>query len=102
MTGRIVLDASAAIRVVLRQEGSDRLLDILDSTSLVIPPSLFCAEVANALWKYQSAGELSTLEGVELLELATSLVDEFIPDSELALEALRQRTDGIRSTTFST
>lgn len=92
MTPRIVLDASAAVRVVLRQEGSARWIDLLESASLVIAPSLVCAEVANTLWKYQRRGEISAAEGIRLYQLATSLVDDLIPTEELALEAFSEAT----------
>jgi len=88
VTSRIVLDASAAVRVVLRQAGANRSLDLLESASLVIAPSLICSEVANTFWKYQIHNQISEGEGIQLYELSMSLLDELIPEEELALEAL--------------
>lgn len=48
---RVVLDASAAVRLIMRMDDALWLADRLDEASLVPVPGLFRAEVANALWK---------------------------------------------------
>lgn len=88
---RVVLDASAAVRTVLRAPGSDRLVDALDRAVLVLVPSLFFSEVANALWKYTAADDgLSAAECTEHLSEVDSLIDEIFDDRELVVEALHQ------------
>jgi len=87
---RIVLDASAAVRLLLRLEGAERIAGLLRTTSLVIVPELYCSEVANALWKYVAAGELEREEAVELFEDALALADSFVSDRSLGVEALAE------------
>lgn len=48
---RIVLDASAALRLVLGLPEASELATQLEHTSVVIVPGLYCSEVANGLWK---------------------------------------------------
>jgi len=85
---RIVLDASAAVRVIQASELSEELLRHLEHASLVVTPDLYCSEVGNALWKYVRAGELSLEDATERLEEALNLTDLMVPDSQLIAEAL--------------
>ena len=55
---RLVLDASAAVRLVMRAELAEQLLAPIAAAAVVIAPSLYASEVANALWKYVQAGTL--------------------------------------------
>ena len=84
----VVLDASAALQVVLRLDGSRPLVDLLRSASTVVAPRLFAVETANALWKYVRAGHLTESEAIEALRAALSLVTHPIDDADMALEAL--------------
>lgn len=85
---RIVLDASAAVTAAVGLPRSRGILDALAEASIVLAPDLYVAEVANAFWKYVSAGELSRDEAAERLELTLSLVERFIPLASIAQEAL--------------
>jgi len=84
----VVLDASAALQVVLRVDGSRPLVDLLRSASTVVAPRLFAVETANALWKYVRAGQLTESEAIEALRAALSLVTHPIDDADMAVEAL--------------
>ena len=77
---RIVLDASAAVRLVMRDEAAERLLEPIASASVVLAPSLYASEVANALWKYVQAGNLGLDTALERYEEAIHLIDDFTPD----------------------
>jgi len=46
---RLVLDASAAVRLVMRAEAVDELLELISAATLVAAPGLYAGEVANAL-----------------------------------------------------
>lgn len=87
---RAVLDASAALRLLLRLEGARELAERLEATSLVLVPDLYCSEVANGLWKYVAAGEIGRTEAIVLFEEALTLADSFVPDRTLAVEALAE------------
>ena len=92
---RLVLDASAAVRLVMRGEAADKLLDPVSAATVVAAPSLSASEVANALWKYVKAGSLEAETALERYEEAIALIDDFTPDWELATEAL---TEAVRYT----
>lgn len=88
---RLVLDASAAIRLVLRAPDCAPLAAELEAASLVLVPSIFFSEVANGLWKYAAIGsELSAEQCSERLSEVHSLVDEVFDDRDLIFEALHQ------------
>mgnify|MGYP000875039007 CR=1 FL=1 len=87
---RIVLDASAALRVVLASPGIEEALGVLERASLVLAPSLFASETANALWKLGSKGLLPPEALAERWEMAMALPNRLCPDQELALEALSE------------
>lgn len=87
---RLVLDASAAVRVVMRAEHATALLSTLARAAVVTAPSLFASEVANALWKYVQAGTTPLEKAIGRYEEAVSLVDDFTPDAQLVTEALAE------------
>ena len=87
---RLVLDASAAVRIVLRGEQAPELLRVVGEATAVLAPGVFLPEVANALWKYHRAGGLSLEDAVGLHHAAVSLIDEVTPDGELATESLAE------------
>ena len=87
---RLVLDASAAVRVVMRAEDASEILAVLAGAAVVTAPSLFASEVANALWKYTRAGTLSVETALKRYEEAIGLVGELTPDGELATESLAE------------
>lgn len=93
MSRRAVLDASAAVRVVLCLEEADRIAEILESVSVVLAPGIFAAEVANSLWTYVRAGRLSRERAQQALEEALSLVDDVVDDRRLVAEALGEAED---------
>lgn len=85
---RVVLDASAALCLVMRLPEAVALAQRLQPGTQVLLPSLFHAEVANALWKYVRAEQLTRELAIERLAEAGELIDDSIPDIELATEAL--------------
>lgn len=87
---RLVLDASAALRLVLGMPEANGLLDALSESAVVIVPDLFCAEVANGLWKYVNGKHLGLDEALERLDEALALADSFVPDRTLTVEALAE------------
>lgn len=87
---KIVLDASAALAAVLGRAPAADVLDPLASASTVLAPDLFASEVANGLWKYVSAREITGEEAAEALDAALNLIERFIPVPGLAQEALRE------------
>ena len=87
---RIVLDASAALRLVLGLPEANELAASLERTSVVMVPGLYCSEVANWLWKYVNAGHVNIDEALVRFDEALALADSFVPDRTLTVEALAE------------
>ncbi len=87
---KVVLDASAALAAILGRPPASGILDVLTDASTVLAPDLFASEVANALWKYVEAGEITGTQAADDLESALNLVERFVPVVTLAQEALRE------------
>ena len=86
----LVLDASAALELVLARPRRASIADVLQESDWVFAPSLFVYEVTNALWKYHRlAGTIKSTELQVALEQAIALANEFIAASALCAEALR-------------
>ena len=85
---RIVLDASAALNVVMRTTQAVPIMDTLIGADAVLAPRLFGSEAANALWKYVKAGDISRDIAVSRLAEAMALVDSLESDEEIVTEAL--------------
>lgn len=83
----VVIDASAAVGLVLALPGTEIFEPLLEEAALVTAPDLYIAEVGNAIWKYRKA-DLLTMERCELLlEQAVSLPDRIESSSALYQEA---------------
>jgi predicted nucleic acid-binding protein len=90
--GKLVLDASAVVRII---EGSPQAVamgEALASADLVLAPELMLTEVANALWRLQRAGQLEGAGLQQRFERAVALVDHIEPDRTLQAEALALAT----------
>jgi predicted nucleic acid-binding protein len=85
---RAVLDASAAVHLVLDGDHAPHLAEKLAEVAIVTAPTLFCSEVANALWKYVRAGRLSLDLASQRLEACIGLTDSLVPERRLVQEAL--------------
>lgn len=83
----IVIDASAAVGLVLAFPGTEQFAPPLEQADLVITPDLFVAEVCNALWKYRRAELVSMVRCEQALEQILNLPDRIEPGSGLYLEA---------------
>lgn len=91
-TSRLVLDASAVVRIIEGSPEAVVLHEALLEADLVIAPELMLTEVANALWRLQRAGQLDAATLQPLLARATALVDHIEPDRTLQPEALALAT----------
>ena len=85
---RWVLDASAALHVVMRLPTAEPIIDKLEQANLVLVPQLYFSETANFLWKYVSHKQLSAEQAIERYKDVCALPDQAISDQTLALEAL--------------
>lgn len=84
---RLVLDASAAIEVAMSRGKAAKFAQVLEEADEVLAPDLFVPEVVNTLWKYHQFEDLSQSACERALSHALSLVDAFVPCSDLYREA---------------
>jgi predicted nucleic acid-binding protein len=68
-----VLDASAAVRLILADPAAADLAERVGGAALVLAPELMLNELANTLWKLQRADRLNNLDPQELLAEALPL-----------------------------
>jgi len=88
VTSEIVLDASAAIHLIMAAEHASDLVERLERAASVAAPDLFFSEVGNALWKYVQFRTLTVEKAVTHLQEAMDLVDGIVPTQELIQEAV--------------
>lgn len=88
-----VIDASAAVGVVLGRPESRSIESALASADAVIAPDLFVAEVANALWKHRRFDKFDALACEDALEKAIAIPDDFLSSAPLWREAFAVASD---------
>lgn len=86
----VVLDASAAVHVLLNGPRAAAVTPALADAEAVVAPDLVIAEVANALWKYVRAGQLDIDRALVALNDMSSLVTELVPVAPLSQETLAE------------
>jgi len=84
---RIVLDASAAVEVLLSRPRGRRLSQLLEEADQVLAPELLVPEVVNIIWKYHQFESLSLAVCDRALEHAHGLVDVLVSGKDLYREA---------------
>ena len=84
---KVVLDASAAIEVVLGRSQAERLAGVLEEADIVLAPDLFIPEVVNTIWKYHHFERLSLDACDSAIESALALVDNLVSSKETYGEA---------------
>jgi predicted nucleic acid-binding protein len=90
--GKLVLDASAVVRIIEGSPQAAAMGEALAAADLVLAPELMLTEVANALWRLQRAGQLEGAGLQQRFERAVALVDHIEPDRTLQAEALALAT----------
>jgi predicted nucleic acid-binding protein len=83
----VVLDASAAVEIVLQREGAEQLGDVLRQADWVIAPTLFISEVTNVFWKYQNILDYPYASCEKSIEQAIALPDDYLNEIDLYREA---------------
>jgi predicted nucleic acid-binding protein len=84
---RAVLDASAAIEIVVERTQAARLAAILEEAGVVLAPGLFVSEVVNTIWKYYRFEQWNLAVCDRAIESALGMVDALVPSIELYGEA---------------
>lgn len=85
---RLVLDASAGLHAAMGHAAAGAILDQVEASTIVLAPSIYCAEVANGLYKYVKAGTLTEEQALGIYDFAFGFVDHLVGEQELAREAI--------------
>ncbi|MGZ8364397.1 MAG: type II toxin-antitoxin system VapC family toxin [Caulobacteraceae bacterium] len=83
----LVIDASVAVKWVVKEEGSDLAAAYTEGDFVV--PEIWLAEAANALWRKVLRTELSRTEAMAALGVLLEVEPGYISHAELADRALR-------------
>jgi predicted nucleic acid-binding protein len=86
----VILDASAAIEILLEREKGNAFRSVIESSESVITSSFYKIEVANALRKYYKGNYINKEKCFTLYKLAQDIIDEYVPLSENSTEALQE------------
>ena len=86
----VILDSNAAIEIVLKREKGGMFKELVETAEKTVSSEFFRIEVANVIKKYVLGKYIKKAECNKILDLAESLVDEFIPIKENRLEALNE------------
>ena len=89
----IVMDANAALAIAMGTDTGEALSLLQCAEEEVIAPSLINAEVAHALTKYIRGNHIPSDEAIACGRDALAIVDRFVDDSSLWIEAT---TEAIR------
>ena len=84
-----VLDASAAIEIVMGRKSGKKLSTYVLEADWVIAPTLFISEVTNTVWKYQKLADFTHRSCEKALDQALALPDDFINELDLYREAFK-------------
>ena len=85
----VVLDASAAIEIVLQRDLAGQSAKYVGRADWVIVPGLFISEVTNTLWKFRKFADLPYEVCEKALEQAIALPDDFVNEQDLYREAFK-------------
>ena len=89
----VVLDANAAMEIVLNREYGEQFKGVLKKSDLVITPNTFASEITNSFWKYAMHKELSEEQCQKGIEYCLDLVDDFIDTNSMCKEVFSEAID---------
>ncbi|PZO75567.1 MAG: hypothetical protein DI629_17065 [Mesorhizobium amorphae] len=82
-----VLDASVALKLAVREEGSEAALALVSAARSLTAPQFVRVETANVLWKKVRRGELDEAQARAATALIERSFPEFVDDAELLTRA---------------
>ncbi|HCS76780.1 MAG: PIN domain nuclease [Smithellaceae bacterium] len=86
----IVLDASAAVEIVLNKADSHRFKELLMQSELVLAPDTFPSEITNTFWKYALYSGLPGEKCEKGIDYCIDLVDDYINTRSLCREVFSE------------
>lgn len=87
MTGQVVVNSCVAVKWVLREEHSDKALELLQADLHLVAPDLVLMEIANALWKNVKRGLVSGEQAKVRLNDVPGFFNRLLTTPDLVAEA---------------
>lgn len=87
MTEPAVVDSCVAVKWVVREEHSDKAIELLSRDLQLIAPDFVLMEIANALWKNVKRGLLAPDGASARLADVRGFFNKLLPTPDLVLEA---------------
>ncbi|MGH6955224.1 MAG: type II toxin-antitoxin system VapC family toxin [Caulobacteraceae bacterium] len=98
MRGEVVLDASAAAKLFITEEGSDAVRALAASDAVFIAPEFVLAELANVAVKRLRRGDIPRELAERMVEASRSVFRELVPAAALTRRAFELAADAGLST----
>ncbi len=83
----IVVDASVVVKLLVTEDGSDRIRELVASSPLVAP-ELVIVEVANVMWHKAQRGALTPEHATRAIGGLANVFKQLYPDASLVTAAL--------------
>lgn len=87
MTEQAVVDSCVAVKWVVREEDSDKAIELLSRDLQLIAPDFVLMEIANALWKNVKRGLLAADAASVRLADVRGFFNKLMPTPDLVMEA---------------
>lgn len=89
MSRSVVVDASVAVKWLVREEGVADALRLLEGAEEIRAPRILFTEVANALWKKVRRGDIAADTGAEALRFLPGYIGAVVATDDLLSEAFQ-------------
>jgi predicted nucleic acid-binding protein len=87
VTGQAVVDSCVAVKWVVREEHSDKAVELLQADLHLVAPDLVLMEIANALWKNVKRGLVSAEQANVRLNDVPGFFNRLLTTPDLVAEA---------------
>ena len=87
MTGQAVVDSCVAVKWVVREDHSDKAVELLQADLHLVAPDLVLMEIANALWKNTKRGLVSAEQAKVRLNDVPGFFNKLLTTPDLVAEA---------------
>jgi predicted nucleic acid-binding protein len=85
-----VVDASAAVEIILKNSHANQFSDFLNSADLIIAPDIYSSEITNVFWKYANFSNVPIEVCEKSISACIDLIDDFIETRPMCREVFSE------------
>ncbi|MGI5085707.1 type II toxin-antitoxin system VapC family toxin [Treponema putidum] len=74
----LILDASAAIEIVLNMKNAEAFKNSCMEADIILAPDIYPSEITNVFWKYRIFSNLDLIKCEKGIEYCIDLIDDFV------------------------